>query len=228
MLVYHGFKEPPPQIIEEVKKSNPVVQKKIDQLLQEEKTPELPPVTGQQNSKIISDFENANLPDNSPTTSMQAVSEIVEKNKRVTQIIYTFKEFQINYLRYQQATSGDKFPEKGKYLKEVYEGAFQKLLTYTTEEDYKFLIDLALNERRHNVKNYFFTRLSDIHDDIKDKIIIERLSKLSDQDNIIFLLKGLNKKLSPENKERLINVFSLISPTFENAKKEIQNILNNQ
>ncbi len=231
LMVYYGFKEPPQEIIEEVKKTNPVIEKKIDELLKENDKNFLQNTsTIKENNTINKHINNTSdhPPNNTTHTTMQSVNEIVEKNKRVIEMIYTYKEFQINYLRYQQVTSGEKFPQKGQHLKIEYEQSFQKLLSFNTEEDYKFLIDQALNEWRPNVKNYFFNKLSETQSDIKDKIILEKLPKLSKEENVIYLLKGLSKRLSPESKERLLNALSKIRPEFDTAKKEIQNIVNKQ
>ncbi len=230
IMIYYGFKEPPKEVIEEVKRKNPAVEKEIHNMLYEKNNP-----TISTNSVQIKDAQVAkNTQDTATSTiptsaSMSAVSEIVEKNERMRDLIYAYKDFQLNYLRYQQATSGEKFPDKGKFLKEAYEKSLEKLFSFNTEDDYKVLIDFAISkEWKPIVKQYFFNRLSEVQNDLKDSVIIEKLNNIKQEENILLLLKGLSKKLSPKNKERVINIFTKMPTQYDKAKKELQDIINKQ
>lgn len=232
IMVYFGVKEPPKEIIEEVKKTNPLVTERISQILRKEsnhkKGVDKEPLVTMENEQDVKSMEGENTSTlKESSEKVESVSEIVEKNRRIKELISTYKDFQLNYLRYQQATSGGKFPEKGKFLKDAYEQSLEKLLSFNTEEDYKLLIDFALSrEWRRPVKEYFFTKLAEVQNNIKDAIIIEKLANSTAEENMILLVKGLSIKLSPENREKILNVFTKIPPNFEKAKKEIENVIN--
>lgn len=231
IMIYFGFKEPPKEIIEDVKRTNLSVNKEINRMLQKENVTATTISSGNttESENIVSGQNVDNSISTTDSNEVDSVRDIVKKNERARDLIYAYKDFQLNYLRYQQATSGGKFPEKGKFLKEAYEQSLEKLLSFNTEDDYRLLIDFALSrEWRDLVRQYFFNRLGSVQDNIKDTVILEKLLQPLPEKNVALLLKGLSPKLSQENKERIINIFAKIPPNYGEAKEKIQDIINRQ
>lgn len=230
IMIYFGFKEPPKQVIDEVKKTNPQVNKEVGNMLHDENN-FVTPTNGMptKDIQVMKDIDNTDMSTIPDVTNADSVSEIVKKNERIRDLIYTYQDFQLNYLRYRQVTSGEKFPDKGKFLKDAYEKSLEKLFTFNTEDDYKLLIDFAISrEWRPIVKQYFFNRLSEVQNNFKDTVIIDKLDSIKEEESILLLLKGLSRKLSPENKERIINAFTKVPQNYDKVKKELQDIINKQ